>query len=155
MVETILKDAEKAVNWARRKISSLLDVADVPDEHQINRKVNSAFISLEDVLQDVPRVGRTAAAVFESTPVVYPIQGRDPRDWPTSEGAVTGVALIPNSRRASRIAAQERVVIAKEISARRAISSTQYLRALEDANSDFNSPITEVEDLESFTTVLP
>jgi len=145
-----LKETEKAVDEARRKSHTLLELADVPEGHRVEKKVTSAFIGLEEALEELPRAGRKASAIYESGLVIFPIQGRDPRDWPTSIGqTVRQAGLLGNGRYASFMNNSAGIRLATQ---RRAMSTKEYLQALEDAET-VPSPITAAEDRESFTLV--
>jgi ketosteroid isomerase-like protein len=131
---SVLTKTRASVRRARQMVTASLDLAEVPDGHPVETKVTSAFIQLEEALNKLPRAARNASALHDEDGV-FVIPGSDMRDWPTFSGRSASEVLMPQSRLARRIASHERgtVLAGREVSSRRVIAASDYLRALEDA----------------------
>lgn len=151
--DSFLSRTKQAVAKARFLTETLLDLADVPDNHSVERTARHALISLSDAVDRIPKVARNVAAINDTGPVVFPIAGRDPRDWPTSEGRSAREAILAGSRRTPRMASSTAVLAAtKTASSRRVMSSREYLEALEQARP-VQSTITANEKDDSFSLI--
>jgi len=131
---SIYTKAQDSVRIARKRISDLLEIAGVADNSVTDRKVVAAFENLEEVLDEVPRVGRTAALANEESPVIYVVQGRDIRDWPTDTGRTAMQELTRGDARMAKIAStRSRLAAPPSSRKRRAITASVYERMLEES----------------------
>lgn len=156
---TIFNETRNAVDSARQKITAMMDVSEVPDGSAVEEKVTSAFVSLEEALEQIPREANNIFALDEEGPIVYPVAGTDPRDWPTSAGKVARIAILQASgvsRKASKVASSHQRLAMPEYARphkRRALTRTEYIAALENAKP-VKAPVASHEDASAFSIVL-
>jgi len=144
-----IKRTRKAVDVARKHFNDLLDLAGVPDGSEESRKATKAFIGLEEILEEVPKSARNVKALFAAGPVVYPVSGRDPRQWPTSKGVIARkLGLVPRKIGKARVAMPKNAAPSR----RRVLAGYEYTRALENAEPVVSN-ITSAEDPNSFTLI--
>jgi hypothetical protein len=102
-------------------------------------RVAAAFGDLEEVLKQLPKNGRNASAVLDPSPAVYVIPERDMRNWPTTDGLNAVQAVVPRSRKASRIAGSGTKLKAPKkllTSGRRVVSSKEYISLVREVSMD-------------------
>lgn len=138
-MKSIFEETQEAVEEARKKLTTLMDIAEVPDGSPVEEKINLVFSSLEEALQKLPSEAKNAVALDDEGPVVYPVEGRDPRNWPTSAGKVAKYSILKRSdltsRMSSKISSKNRLVMPKYANpkVRRAMTKVEYIAALEDS----------------------
>lgn len=136
MKKSILASTSASIERAFALVHAALDVAQVPDNHPIRVRVASAFGDLEDALKKLPKNGRNASAVLDPAPAVYVVPERDMRNWPTTDGTTALEAVMPRSRRASRIANRgAKLTAPRKVtdSGRRVVSSKEFISLVRDA----------------------
>lgn len=137
---TLYEKARDILSEARNSLVTLMDVSQVPDSDPVELKMHDAFDLLDEVMDDLPKVAGNAVNLEDEGPIVFPINDRDPRDWPTSEGKVARTAILKDtnlSKKASKKASQSETLEMPKYaspSERRAISRSEFLAALEDAS---------------------
>ena len=132
-MKTIIEQTYEALDKARKMVTAAIDVADLPDNHRDSKRVTSAFIGLEEVLEELPRSGRNAKALYDNGPAVFVTPG-DMRFWKTTDGKTAAEQVMPQSRFASRFArAFGKLTASKKIATRRVVLAKEYLEGLEEA----------------------
>lgn len=135
---SIINQARSAVDNARSVLTAVLDVAQVPDGHHVERKVNAALITLEEALEALPKASRNASVLEHSGPMVRVTPQKDIREWYTTGGEKISKHLNPNET--SRFArARGRLQASKRFAARRVLSKQEYLNALEESTHSLPS----------------
>ena len=126
-----IDEVSEAVDRASRLSQALLDVALVPEGHPLEKKLHEAWISLAEVLLEIPKAGSNGAAIFDPGPAVYVRPKRDPREWRTTSGGRAKDEVIPRSKKAQTVAEQEGpIAMPKWAKKRRILSSSEFIRAL-------------------------
>lgn len=130
---TIHQETRKALDRARQMVSASLDVAQVPDGHPIEEKMNSAFVGLEEVMEEIPKAGVNAAALNHESPAIRVIPNKDMRVWKTTDHGLAGDDLYSTGSKTAKklVASGRRLVMPTRFANRRMISSKEYLEALE------------------------
>jgi hypothetical protein len=112
-------------------MNQLLDIGEIPDDSPLDRKVQAALEGLYEAVHEVRRSSREGARLAERGPLVFPVRGRDMRFWRTSDGRKASTLI--GGRQASRIASASKVLANPALTRYRAMTASQYLRALEEA----------------------
>ncbi len=147
---THLDETREIADELNTRVSDLLDIGDIPKGSPTEVRAERVLAAVYDVLNEIPRAARNASALQESGPIVYPVHGTDMRKWGTSDGRAAGKLLT--GRTASRVASARTVVPGPQFTGRRALTWSQYHRALENAQFQ-RSPLRETDDRTSYVTV--
>src|SRR4051812_26795684 len=84
MPKTIYAATQSALSELDSYMNDLLDVAKIPDRSPLDRKVQAALNQLHEAMYDLPKLARDSTAL-DSRVLVYPVKGRDMREWFTSD----------------------------------------------------------------------
>jgi len=144
-----LQRTRQAADELDGHLTDLMDLAGVRDGSDTDLKAQRAMAGINEVLEEVPRCGRTAHQIFHHGPLIYVDTEKDMRDWNTSDGRTAAelspLDKVPRGRRAAVLARARRVTARGMVSSRRVISSNTYLMALDEALVDDSEPrVTEL-----------
>lgn len=139
MPKSIYSDARRSLRKASFVLGELLDVANIPDNSPLDRKVQAALDNLYEALHEIPDHTRDAAVLKESGPLVYPVKGQDMRSWRTSDARRASALL--QGRRSSRVASASQVMASPNLDRYRPMTASQYLKAFDEAVITDYSPV--------------
>jgi hypothetical protein len=131
MARSIYGAARSAVRTADRFLGYALDVADVPEGSEADRKIQAALDSLYEALTILPREAKHASRLKESSLLVFPHPKRDMRFWRMSDGRRASSLL--RGKRAQRVASAVKVAPALESVGLRPMTIRSYLKAFDNA----------------------
>jgi hypothetical protein len=119
-----LERLRTAADTLNGHLTDILDLAGVPDGSHTEIKATKAMGQIYDVIDQIPRQGRTASLVFEDGPLIYVDPHKDIRDWKTS----SGIKASQTSQRAAALAKSKKTRLAAQgpILSRRVITARLY-----------------------------
>jgi hypothetical protein len=129
MSKSLIAKAHEDLDQLNSTMTHVLDVGDIPDGSDLDRKVQAALETLYTALHDVK--GTRHASLLEKGPLIFPVKGRDMRFWRMSDGRRASVLF--QGRQASRLASASRVLPNPSMRRFRAMTASQYLKELENA----------------------
>lgn len=138
MARTIYADARRTLAELNGKMRDLMDVAKIPDGAPLDREIQGALNRLYAAFYKLPGEARDASAL-RSPILIYPVRGRDMRDWFTSDQrpSRSRAAYLLRTRRASRVASRiasaARVELLPEDHPFRPITASQFIDLLDNA----------------------
>jgi len=124
-----LERTRQAVDQLNGQLTDLMDLAGVPDGSPTERAATRAMSEVYDVLDNIPRQGRTANFVFEEGPMIYVNPKKDIRDWQTSHGK----KACNTSPRTAALSKTKSVTAKGPILSRRVITASLYEAMVEEA----------------------
>jgi hypothetical protein len=124
-----IERARNAADNLNTQISDLMDLAGVPDESDTGIKASRAIGEIYEILEDIPRSGRTASFIFDEGPKIYVNPNQDIRDWPTSNGRKAG----SGNPRTAALSKRQKVTASGPILSRRVITAALYNSIIEEA----------------------
>ena len=126
---THLDRARAAADQLGSHLTDVMDLAGVPDGSVSERQASKALADIYNVLDNIPREGRTASYVFEEGPMFYVNPQKDIREWNTSSGKkASGV-----NPRTAALSKTKKVTATGPILSRRVISASLYGSLIEEA----------------------
>lgn len=138
-----LERTRLAADALSNKLTDLLDLAGVPDGSPAEIKACKAMSYIYEVLEQVPRFGRTASFIFSESPLVYVSPNMDMRNWRTQEGREAWRGSQSGGRRATVLAKARSVLARGAVVDRRVITSEAYQMALDEASIESQPVVIE------------
>ncbi len=129
-----MRKARQSCSHTRRLIRMLLDLQGVPDGGSLAVEATSALQRLDGVLRQLDR--QAGEESKEAGPLIYPIPGEDPRDYPTSLGGLVREKLDSHLRGkvpASILDSGLCLRLSEPLEGRRVLTLQQFIRALRSA----------------------
>lgn len=125
--------AKNALERAQLDVANFVDVTGLPLDHDLGNEIARCFGELYDLIDAVVRNGTRPEAAYEKDVIVFPISGRDMRDWPTSDRN-RGVRNFLLRDRPILLSMPTRIFPRRQL--RSAITSTEFLDALRESVSE-------------------
>jgi hypothetical protein len=138
MSKTIVARAISALDSATTELTHLMDIGEIGDDSQLDRKVQAALEDLYQAVHEIKEVSRKQSRLAERGPLVFPIRGRDMRFWRMSDGRKASTLLTEHE--ASRFASAKKVRANPSLHRYRVMTARQYLEALENAVIEEHGP---------------
>jgi hypothetical protein len=142
-MKSVLEEAGEAVDHANVVIGGLLDLTEVPDHHPLRGRISAALVELDDLLRELPSAARRASRLNESGPMVFVSRKSDMRHWPTTEGRVAGLSIVPHvSRVRTAASSKKRIAAPRSLLAtkRRVLTWKEYVQYLEESTETSKQP---------------
>lgn len=124
-----LELVREATNQLGNQLTDVFDMAGVADGSDTERRAAQALSTIHNLLDDIPRVGRTASYVFEEGPMIYVNPGKDIREWNTSSGKKAS----GHNPRTAALSKTKSVTARGPILSRRVIPASLYGSLIEEA----------------------
>lgn len=138
MSKSVTARAINALDDATTEMTNLMDIGEIGDDSQLDRRVHAALEELYQAVHDIKEVSLKRSRLAERGPLVFPVRGRDMRFWRMSDGRKASTLL--SEHEVSRFASAKKVRANPSLHRYRVMTARQYLEALEDAVVEEHGP---------------
>ena len=129
-----IEKARRAADILNGRLTDLMDLAEVPEGSPTDKRANKAIGEIYEVLDMIPRCGRTASLVFDDSPLVFVNPNQDMRYWKTEEGKPALQSTLNGSRRAAALFKARSVMARGAITRKRVATLNSVAAALDEAD---------------------